>query len=149
LDLGHSNPAATAIAAAEVAAAGGGPLSDGALAETSAELPGTVPSGRARITTRPAATREAVAADGAEDSAAGPWRMAPAGGYRTPLACIFTAYNEEECVRSCQMLDQLYGIRPDVQAAVNPFRQPLWCVGRTGNGLPSYSNGFVYGWVSV
>lgn len=68
---------------------------------------------------------------------------------RVPMACVFTAYNEEECVRSVALLEELYGLQLDVQPAVNPFRQPLWCVERVGNGLPSYSNGFMYGWFGV
>ncbi|GLI67805.1 hypothetical protein VaNZ11_012093 [Volvox africanus] len=64
-----------------------------------------------------------------------------------PVACLFTAYNEEECVRSCQLLEQLFNLRPNVRNLVNPYRQPLCCVERIGNGLPSYSNGFLYGWL--
>ncbi|GIM01266.1 hypothetical protein Vretimale_6067, partial [Volvox reticuliferus] len=64
-------------------------------------------------------------------------------------ACLFTAYNEEECVRSCQLLEKLFNLQPDVQNFVNPYRQPLLCVERVGNGLPSYSNGFLYGWFAA
>ncbi len=65
---------------------------------------------------------------------------------RTPMAVMFTGYNEEECVRSGQMLYGMYGMELAVRQEVNPFRQPLWCYERAGNALPSYSNGFVYGW---
>ncbi|KAG2425630.1 hypothetical protein HYH02_015002 [Chlamydomonas schloesseri] len=63
-----------------------------------------------------------------------------------PLYCMFTAFNEEEVLRSEQMLSQLYGVVQDVACAENPFMQPLWCVERAGNALPSFSNGFMFGW---
>lgn len=66
-----------------------------------------------------------------------------------PLAVMFTGYNEEECVRSGQMLYGMYGMELDVRQEVNPFRQPLWCYQRAGNALPSYSNGFLYGWYGM
>ncbi|GIL56529.1 hypothetical protein Vafri_11880 [Volvox africanus] len=73
----------------------------------------------------------------------------PAQSPARPAACLFTAYNEEECVRSCQLLEQLFNLQPDIRNLVNPYRQPLWCVDRIGNGLPSYSNGFLYGWFAA
>ncbi|KAG2500564.1 hypothetical protein HYH03_001335 [Edaphochlamys debaryana] len=65
---------------------------------------------------------------------------------RRPLAVMFTAYNEDEAVRSERLLAELYGVRLALPPTVNPFRQPLACVDRVGNELPSYSNGFMYGW---
>ncbi|GLC70299.1 hypothetical protein PLESTF_000956600 [Pleodorina starrii] len=140
--------AAAAAGATEAVAAGQGAAAKSPAAAVPVESTTTLATAAAAAATT--TTTESASPGPAGGSEGGPWCSRDPGGgrrrlRRSPLACIFTAYNEEECVRSCQLLEQLYGVRPDVRPAVNPFRQPLWCVARVGNGLPSYSNGFIYG----
>ncbi|KXZ43102.1 hypothetical protein GPECTOR_102g55 [Gonium pectorale] len=109
-------------------------------------LAGQGPGGWDRPAGHSAATGAAAAAVSIDEEGHGGGLGEPTGRLRGLLACVFSGYNEEECVRSGQLLERLYGIHTDVRHDVNPFRQPLCCVERVGNDLPSYSNGFLYGW---
>jgi hypothetical protein len=55
---------------------------------------------------------------------------------------------QEEALRSCELLEAVRGLPVNLPPSVNGFRQPLWCFERSGTALPSFANGWLFGWAS-